>query len=44
MPKKWGDLKDEDFNLAMDHLEVSLFIYFMVQIPLYYLFWEIFIL
>ena len=30
VPKKWGDLKDEDFNLAMDHLEVSLFIYFMV--------------
>ena len=23
MPTKWRDMDDDDFNLAMDHLEVS---------------------
>ena len=23
MPTKWHDMEDDDFNLAMDHLEVS---------------------
>ena len=23
MPTKWRDMEDDDFNLAMDHLEIS---------------------